>query len=204
MDILWQLNKLEPGYWKSERATFLIRTFLKMHDTLMDFDSRLCWWRCSFIRHCTKRSSHESSLWFPSWWDPLQCICFSTSWLGTPEEVTWFCQWTTWKLSHFQNSSTGYKAGILKSFLSAYCILLNITLGLRNHWEHFIFFCQMYTFFPFSKLSFWPVTQNHHYSPTDGSILLSTFCFLHLSVSLNENYKRKASYTERADYQNVF
>lgn len=89
-------------------------------------------------------------------------------------------------------------------FLSAYCILLNITLGLRNHWEHFIFFCQMYTFFPFSKLSFWPVTQNHHYSPTDGSILLSTFCFLHLSVSLNENYKRKASYTERADYQNVF
>lgn len=63
-------------------------------------------------------------------------------------------------------------------FLSAYCILLNITLGLRNHWEHFIFFCQMYTFFPFSKLSFWPVTQNHHYSPTYGSILLSTFCFL--------------------------
>lgn len=122
----------------------------------------------------------------------------------SPEEVTWFCQWTTWKLPHFQNSSTGYKAGILKSFLSAYCILLNITLGLRNHWEHFIFFCQMYTFFPFSKLSFWPVTQNHHYSPTDGSILLSTFCFLHLSVSLNENYKRKASYTERADYQNVF
>lgn len=121
MDILWQLNKLEPGYWKSERATFLIRTFLKMHDTLMDFDSRLCWWRCSFIRHCTKRSSHESSLWFPSWWDPLQCICFSTPWLGTPEEVTWFCQWTTWKLPHFQNSPTGYKAGILKSF--SQCLL---------------------------------------------------------------------------------
>lgn len=39
----------------------------------------------------------------------------------SPEEVTWFCQWTTWKLPHFQNSSTGYKAGILKSF--SQCLL---------------------------------------------------------------------------------